>query len=48
MDWEAKLVFYTDTGQDMIMRMDYDGNSVSTLITSLDDTGAIVLDFDSQ
>ena len=47
-DWKSKLLFYTDTGEDVIVKMDYDGDSVSTLITSVDEPRAIVLDFDSQ
>ena len=48
MDWKSKLLFYTDTGEDVIVKMDYDGNSVSTVITSVDEPRAIVLDFDSE
>ena len=47
-DPEAKLIIYTDTGEDKIVRMDYDGDSENTLFTSVDEPRAIALDYNSR
>ena len=47
-DWEAKLIIYTDTGEDEIVRMDYNGHSKTTLFTTVDEPRGVALDFSKR
>ena len=44
-DWIQKIIFFTDTGTDEIVRMDYNGGNISQVINSGDEPRAIALDF---
>ena len=47
-DWTQKIIIYTDTGTNEIVKMDYNGQSDTTVISSVDEPRAIVLDFSKK